>query len=172
MKYVVSLALLLLASVAFTQPDVPNGKLEQQVTDLGSQVKEKAGLAVAQFQDRAGGRLDYSEKSLATVEEMLEEAAQYAGQMPQQDVNALVELLGSYILEIAYRVHGGSFYWHEQKNQPVLVVGEPKFHVAIMTFDKVRGRLGGDDADNIPFFYEGFAARIRSAKRGTKALYG
>ena len=54
----------------------------------------------------------------------------------------------------------------------LLVVGEPKFHVAIMTFDKVRGRLGGDDADNIPFFYEGFAARIRSAKRGTKALYG
>lgn len=172
MKHLVSfIALLLLAGVASTQPGLPRKERAQQVTDIGSQIKEKAELAVGQFQDRAGGRLDYSEKSLASVEEMLEEAAQYAGQMPPQDINALAELLGSYILEVAYRSHGGRFYWHEQKNQPVLVVGEPKFHVAIMTFDKVRGRLGGDDGDNIPFFYEGFAAKVRSATPGTRALY-
>jgi hypothetical protein len=47
----------------------------------------------------------------------------------------------------------------------------PQFHVAIITFDKVRGRLGGDKADNIQFFYQGFSERVRSAKPGTKALY-
>ena len=53
----------------------------------------------------------------------------------------------------------------------MLVVGEPKFHVALMAFDKVRGRLAGDKGDNIPFFYEGFAARVKSAVPGTKVLY-
>lgn len=165
----VCLALLVSSGTAFAQPDAP--KTEQRVSSLELQVKEKADLAVAQFQGRADGRLDYTEKSLTTVEELLEEAVQYTDQMPERDINALVELLGSYILEVAHRTHGGSFYWQEQRNQPVLVVGEPKFHVAIMTFDKVRGRLGGDKADNIPFFYEGFSSRVRSATPGTRALY-
>jgi hypothetical protein len=51
------------------------------------------------------------------------------------------------------------------------VVGEPKFHVALLAFDKVRGRLGGDKADNIPFFYEGFSQRVVAASPGTHATY-
>jgi hypothetical protein len=45
-----------------------------------------------------------------------------------------------------------------------LVVGEPAFRVAIMTWDKVRGQLSGDPADNIPFFYTGFAERVRRGR--------
>ena len=48
---------------------------------------------------------------------------------------------------------------------------EPAYHVAFMTWDKVRGRLGGDLADNLPFFYDGFAERARQAAPGTRALY-
>jgi hypothetical protein len=145
----------------------------QQVptSDLGTQVSEKAALAVAQFQERAGGKLDYSVKSLAMVEEMLAEASTYRLDMSQKDQNALVELLGSYILMVAHKQHGGAFYWNEQREQPILVIGEPKFHVAILAFDKVRGRLGGDKADNIPFFYEGFSERVRVATPGTHATY-
>jgi hypothetical protein len=50
-------------------------------------------------------------------------------------------------------------------------VGEPDFHVALMTWDKVKGRLRGDAADSIPFFYDGFAERARQAEPGVRALY-
>jgi hypothetical protein len=141
------------------------------MSNLDAQIKEKAGLAVSQLQERAGGKLDYSEASLAVVEDILDEAAQYTDQMEQSDVDALVQLLGSYLLEVARRAHGGVFHWHEHQNQPVLVVGEPQQHVALMTFGKVKSRLGGDKADNIPFFYQGFAAKVRSATPGTNTLY-
>ena len=142
-----------------------------QDIDLGSQVLEKARLAVTQFQKRAAGRLDYSEQSIAVVEEMLAEASLYRKQMSAADEKALVELMGSYVLEVAHRQLGGSYKWHDGRSQPVLVVGQPKFSVAIMTFDKIRGRLSGDKADNIVFFFRGFVERVKSAKPGTNALY-
>ena len=144
---------------------------QAQGIDLAAQVRDKAALAVSQFQKRAGGRLDYSERSLAAVEELLAEASPYAKEMPSTDVKTIVELMGSYILEVGHRQHGGFYQWHEGRSQPVLVVGQPKFSVAIMTFDKVRGRLSGDKADNIVYFYQGFAARAQKATPGTNALY-
>ena len=138
---------------------------------LAEEVSAKAALAVSQLQKRAGGKLDYSVKSLVMIEEILEETSQYKDQLSKKDKDALVELIGSYILEVAHRIHGGKYLWHDKENQPVLIIGEPKYHVAIITFNKVRGRISGDKADNIPFFYEGFAARIKSATPGTKALY-
>lgn len=146
-------------------------KMNTQNTDLQHQIAEKAKLAVAQFQERAGGRLDYSEQSIEMVEEMLAEASQFSNQMADTDQNALVQLMGSYILEVAQRQLGGSYQWHEGRDQPVLVVGDPEFSVAIITFDKVRGRLGGDEADNVVFFFRGFVDRVKSAVQGTNALY-
>ena len=102
---------------------------------------------------------------------VLNEASQYVDDMDQDNIDALVQLLGSYILSVAHRAHGGTFYWHEQHHQPVLVVGEPDRHIALMTFSKVRLRLGGDKADDIPFFYQGFAARVGSGSPGTRVLY-
>lgn len=156
-----------------SSPDKPSPENQnpEPSENLALQVKEKAASAVAQFQRRAGGRLDYSESSIATVEEMLKEAAHYNAQLSADDTQALVELLGAYILEVAYRAYGGIFYWDKLRQQPVLVVGEPSYQVSLMTFGKVLGRLGGDEADHIAFFYEGFAARVRSATAGTKALY-
>lgn len=53
----------------------------------------------------------------------------------------------------------------------VIVVGEPEFHVAIITWDKVAGRLSGDPADNIPFFFAGFTERVRAAVPGDRAIF-
>jgi len=170
-QLVVAITIVLLATVGLAQAAGQSKNKEQKMSDLQTQIKEKAELAVSQFQKRAGGRLDYSEGSLAMVEEMLDEAAQYTSQMDQEEIDGLVQLMGSYILEVAHKNHGGSFYWHEQKDQPVLVVGEPSYRVAIITFDKVRSRLNGDKADNIVFFYQGFADRVRKATKGTDALY-
>ena len=171
---ILTVAVMLVAPTLHAQPSAgawatANG--EHKMDDLGAQIGTKAKLAVAQLNEQANGRLDYSERSLQAVEELLAEASPYASEMDSANRKALVELLGSYILEVAFRAHGGTFYWDKKRDQPVLVAGEPTFHVGIMTFDKVNGRLAGDKADNIPFFYEGFAARVKSAAPGTNAVY-
>ena len=139
--------------------------------ELGLQIKEKADLAVSQFQERAGGKLDYSPESLSIIEDMLAEASEFYNNLPSDQIESLSQLMGSYILYIGYKEHGGKFYWSDEKNQPVLVVGEPDFKIAIMSFSKVKGRLSGDEADNIPFFYDGFSKRVNRAVKGTNALY-
>jgi hypothetical protein len=58
-----------------------------------------------------------------------------------------------------------------RRNAPVLVVGEPAFRVALLTWDRVRARLSGDAADNIPFFYAGFAERVRQGEPGSDVLF-
>jgi hypothetical protein len=141
------------------------------MNDFAKEIAEQAANAVEMCNSRSGGGLDCSEKSLAIVEEMLDEIAQYADQMDGEQVDTLVKDFGSYLFEVARREFGGKFYWHDAREQPVLVVGEPTFRVALLTFDRVRSRLDGDPADNIPFFYSGFADQARSATAGTDSLY-
>lgn len=136
---------------------------------MTNQVQINAASAVEQLQGRAGGKLDYSSASLQVVEEMLAEAAAQSLKLEARE--ALIELLGCYILEVGFREFGGKWSWYEKGKQPVLIVGEPEFHVAMMSFDKVRGRLSGDAGDNIPFFYAGFSERARSAEPGVRATY-
>ena len=139
------------------------------MSDLRKQVAEGAAAAVTHLSGRPGTVLDYSETSLAVLEEVLAEIASYAPQL--EELDGLCSLISAYILETAVRAHGGVVHWDDQRNQPVLVVGEPDYHVALMAFEKVRGRVLGDEADNIPFFYEGFASRVRSAIPGLRVLY-
>lgn len=133
------------------------------------QVQINAASAVKQLQGRVSRMLDYSPESLEAVEAILADAS--AQVLTPASKEALIELLGCYILEVGFRQHGGRFSWYEERKQPVLVVGEPEFHVAMIAFDKVRGRLAGDLGDNIPFFYQGFSDRAAEGKRGTHALY-
>ncbi len=100
---------------------------------------------------------------------MLAEASDYASDMSDGQIEGLTRLLGCYLLEVGRREFGGRYCWHG--DQPVLVVGEPEWRVAMIAFDKIKGRLLGDEADNIPFFYAGFAGRARNAEAGTDALY-
>ena len=139
--------------------------------ELSDQITRAAEKAVALCEARGGNRLDYSEPSLAVVEEMLVEAGQWLSEMTPKETATLVEDCGCYVLEVARREFGGRYLWHDGREQPVLVVGESAFRVAIITWDKVRGRLGGDAGDNPPFFYAGFARRARQAVPGTDALY-
>ena len=110
-------------------------------------------LAVAQFSERTTIPLDMTEASMAGVETVLTDASDFVYDMPPENVDTLVELFGCYILQSAMEEFGGTFHWFQDRNQPVLMVGEPDFHVALITFDKVRGRLNGEEGDNIPFFY-------------------
>ncbi len=141
------------------------------MAELPEQIASASAKLVAMCESRDGGGLDYSEGSLAVVESMLAEAAAFVAEMTPDQVTTLAQDFGCYILEVGRREFGGRYLWHDQRDQPVLVVGEPALRVAILAWDKVRGRLGGDAGDNISFFYAGFAERARNADPGTDVLY-
>jgi hypothetical protein len=141
------------------------------MAEFAEEVARTAVNAVELSDVMSYGVLDYSESSLAILEEMAEEVAGYFEDMTSEQRETASQQFGCYILEVGRRQFGGRYVWFEQRKQPVLIVGEPAFRVAMIAWDKVLGRLSGDTADNIPFFYSGFAERVRRAEPGTDALY-
>lgn len=139
--------------------------------DLTAEVQSVAAGMVEAHQAEADGRLDYSEESLAVVEALLDEASDFVDLMSEEQVDFVARKFGCYILEVARRKWSGRYLWHPDRDAPVLVVGEPEFRVAMLTWDKTNGRLSGDKADNIPFFYAGFAEQVRDAANGVNVLY-
>jgi hypothetical protein len=139
--------------------------------ELTQKIARTATNVVEMSEVRSGRGLDFSEASLSVIEEMVEEAAAFFKEMTSEQRDIVAQDFGCYILEVGRREFGGRYAWFEQRDQPVLVVGEPAFRVALMAWDKVRGRLSGDPGDNLQFFYTGFAERVRQAEPGTDALY-
>ena len=135
------------------------------------EVAATAERAVAALQERAGGRLDGSVDSLQVVDEMLVEVSGYVSDLDEAVVTSLVQQLGCYVLEVGRRAFGGEYFWHEEGEQPVLVVGEPDAHVALMTWSKVTGRITGDAGDDIVFFFDGFAAKAAAPEPGSDVLF-
>ncbi len=135
------------------------------------EVVSAAARAVDALQARAGGRLDYSAASLAAVDEILVEVSGYVTELDEAVVTGLVQQLGCYVLEVGRRAYGGQYYWHNEGEQPVLVVGEPEAHVALLAWSKVVGRMTGDVGDEIPFFFEGFAQKAAQPTRGDELLF-
>jgi hypothetical protein len=138
---------------------------------IQEEVTTTAERAVASLQARAGGRLDYAVASLAAVDEMLVEVSAYVADLDEAVVTGLVQQLGCYVLEVARRAYGGTYYWHDEGEQPILVVGEPEAHVALMTWSKVVGRLTGDAGDDIVFFFDGFAAKAAAPEAGANVMF-
>ena len=135
------------------------------------EVTAAAERAVVSLQARAGGRLDYSIASLAAVDEMLVEVSEYVVDLDEAVVTGLVQQLGCYVLEVGRKAFGGEYFWHDEGEQPILVVGEPAAHVAMMTWSKVVGRLTGDVGDDIPFFFNGFAEKATQPEPGSNVLF-
>jgi len=138
---------------------------------IHEEVLATAGRAVAALQERAGGRLDGSVASLEVVDEMLVDVSEYVADLDEAVVTNFVQQLGCYVLEVGRRAFGGEYFWHEEGEQPVLVVGEPDAHVALMTWSKVTGRITGDAGDDIVFFFDGFAARAAQPEPGSNVLF-
>ena len=115
--------------------------------------------------------LDYSERSIPVVEKALENITEYIESIDEDARELTAQRFGCYVLMVGFKTFGGQFLWHEGRDQPVLVVGEPECRVAMITWDKVAGRLKGDKADSIPFFWEGFAEKARAKEAGTDVLF-
>jgi hypothetical protein len=139
--------------------------------DSIDEISQMAESALAIVTSRTGKIADFSLTSLQAIEDTLDEAANYWIDLSIDRQNELVEIFGCYILEIGRRQYGGKYYWHDDLSQPILVVGEPDFHIAIAAWNKVRNRLSGDESDCIVFFVRGFADRVRAATPGTRAVY-
>jgi hypothetical protein len=141
------------------------------MADFGEQIAHTAAVAVETVEMMGYGELDYTESSLVVLEEVLAVIGAGFHELTPDQQRVASQQFGCYVLEVARRKFGGRYAWFEQRDQPVLVVGEPAFRVAMIAWDKVIGRLSGDPADSIPFFYTGFAERVRRAEPGTDALY-
>jgi len=135
------------------------------------EVASAAERAITSLQQRAGGRLDYSIESLVVVDDMLAEVSAYVADLDETVVTGLVQQLGCYVLEVGRHAFGGEYFWHDEGEQPILVVGEPEAHVALMTWSKVVGRLTGDAGDDIPFFFSGFADKAARPEPGSNVLF-
>lgn len=141
------------------------------MTNLASEVARLAELAVEMSHARSGPVLDYSAATISVLEAMACEASPHVQEMTDNQRQGLVQALGCYLLEVARRSYGGTYQWHHQRKQPVLVFGEPAFHIALLAWDKVNGRLAGDPADNLEFHYNGFAERAADPKPGERILF-
>lgn len=135
------------------------------------EVTTAAERAVTSLQARASGRLDFSVASLAAVDEMLAEVSTYVADLDEAVVTGLVQQLGCYVLEVGRRAYGGEYFWHDEGEQPILVVGEPVAHIALMSWSKVVGRLTGDVGDDIVFFFNGFAEKAAAPEPGANLMF-
>ena len=148
-----------------------DNKSDPPVNAIQQEVADAAARAVTSLQARAGGRLDGSIASLQAVDEMLVEVSAYVAELDEAVVTGLVQQLGCYVLEVARLAFGGEYFWHDEGEQPILVVGEPAAHVAIMTWSRVVGRLTGDAGDDIPFFFNGFAEKAAAPEPGANVMF-
>lgn len=139
--------------------------------ELARDIARAAEDAVAVCEYVRGAPVDYSEASLAAVEETLRQATGWKEELTPEQLQNVARAFGCYVLEVARRQFGGRYCWFERRNAPVLVVGEPAYRVALLTWDIMQGLLSEDSSCNISFFYAGFAERVRQAEQGTDALY-
>ena len=137
--------------------------------DLTQQMISLAAEGVDFFEVRFDG-FDYTQASLAVVEELLHEASDFYENMSAERQDQIVEQVGAYVFEVARRNFGGRYFWYDTGDQPILSTGLPVFEISLLVYDKVRGRLKNGPEDNIPFFFEGYAERVRQAKPGDKAM--
>lgn len=147
-----------------------NPDSDGSVDDFTVKMMENSKICVEHFKDKYQNKLDFSEKSLELIEEILDEASEFLDQIPQQQKSWIINILGSYVFEVARKYYGGKYYMYDERHQPILVTGQPDFEISILVFDKIVGRLENGKEDNIPFFFQGYSERVKNAKKGDMAM--
>ncbi|PUA38173.1 hypothetical protein C8Z91_15715 [Paenibacillus elgii] len=116
------------------------------------------------FSDK--GNFDFSVDSLRNVDDILEELGGF--ELDDNILDSVSSMAGCYIFEVARRNYGGKYYWLQEREQPVLVTGEPEFSISIMAFEKVRSRIQNGKEDEIPYYFDGY---IRAVEKGKETGY-
>ncbi|WP_392566847.1 hypothetical protein RHO15_04530 [Utexia brackfieldae] len=116
-------------------------------------------------------QLDYSEKSVSAVEIIIDEISAKHHEISEEQLDMLAQEYGCYLLITAWRLYGGEFYWNEDLQQPMLIVGEPETCIILLTWQKVKGRLLGDKVDHLGYFFEQFSLDAKATESGKQVLY-
>ena len=53
----------------------------------------------------------------------------------------------------------------------MLICGEPDSTIALLTWNKVKGRLLGDKVDHIAYFLDEFGKAVFQPEKGTNLVY-
>lgn len=116
------------------------------------------------------GQLNYSENSLLNVDWFVEDQYQFGDPLNSEYNNEIIELVGSYIFEVARRIYGGNYNWNKDKTEPILITGQPEYEISFAIYDKVRKRLETEHSENILYHFNLFAEKVKNAKPGDKEL--
>lgn len=138
--------------------------------ELELQISRRGEDAAARFQEPSGFRLDFSEASVAALEELIAEIAEFVSEVAEEQVEGLVQDFGCYLFETARRTFGGKYYWMQELEQPVLSLAGPESSVALVAFTRVRRRIRGEAPEPLPLFFADFARRLRAAAPGDDIL--
>jgi hypothetical protein len=109
------------------------------------------------------GTFDFTVKSLKDVDSCIETMSAFA-KINRKAKERTRCMAGCYILEVARRNYGGTYQWWDAHEIPVLMYGMPENAIGIATFNKVVNRINNGDADNIPFFFQGFIELVNRSK--------
>jgi len=129
------------------------GKLEEDI-------RYTAESFTRNFADR--GNFDFSIESLQSLDELLDEAGDF--ELEEEQLDSISSMAGCYVFEVARRNFGGVYVWSPDRQQPVLVTGEPDFSVSLLAFDKVKGRIRNGAEDHIPFYFSGYVQAVEKGR--------
>lgn len=130
-----------------------------------------ADKLVNSFNDKLEHVLDYSIGSLQVLDqEILSLFHDNKDDMGDGLLEEIAAQAGSYVFEVARRTFGGTYYWYDALNQPILVTGQPSFEISLLVYEKVKGRILNGDEDHIPYFFKGFEEKVLNARPGDKAM--
>ena len=143
---------------------------DQVQNEFASQIHQEALLFVDHFRERSENNLDFTVESLKITEDILHEVNDFIDEFQDGQKNWIISKAGSYIFEVARINFGGSYYWHEEMSQPILVTGQPDFEISILAFEKVKQRIENGKESNIPFYFQGYMERVLAARKGDKEM--
>ncbi|MDO5616687.1 MAG: hypothetical protein Q4G16_10885 [Cruoricaptor ignavus] len=144
----------------------PKQQVDEAQKEFINDSSANAERIIQSFNEKYDGAFDYSVESLESLDELLDNFADFKDQMDEEMMSDLIAQAGSYIFEVARRNFGGKYYWYEQLNQPIFVTGQPEFETSILAFEKVKGRIENGTEDNIPFYFAGYVERVKNKQSG------
>lgn len=136
---------------------------------IGKQIKLRAEEFVITYGVHYKG-LDYSVQSINVLDRLLCDITPNWGEMSADIKHEVITNASSYVLWVIKQQCGGSFYWSEQRLQPVLVIGEPNYRVALMAQDRVKNKVEKTDAPGIILLYRQVMDELQAAVSTTDIL--
>lgn len=143
----------------------PAGKNTENTGPAG--LDKALGALAASFLQKYAPRypgLDYSIGSLDVLELLLQDASGFYSEMTPAQQQKITEGSGAYLFEVARKNVGGTYYWYQKLDQPVLITGQPDFETGILAYHQVRNRLKNGPEESIPAYFNGYLENVKQSR--------